>query len=94
MVFMELSKLGGIPGWLLSAAIASSVTVVMGYAAAEWFQSGKKLSKDRMTELTRKITKDLLDSLKSLGKKKPSKEKLQEAVKQSLEEITLDERKD
>ncbi len=43
MIFMELSKLGGIPGWLLSAAIASSVTVVMGYAAAEWFQSGKKL---------------------------------------------------
>ena len=91
MLFMELSKLGGIPGWLLSAAIASAVTVVMGYAAAEWFQSGTRITSTRMNELVRKVTADLLASLKSLGKKKPAREKLQEAVKQSLEEITIDE---
>ncbi len=91
MIFMELSKLGGIPGWVLSAAIASSVTVVMGYAAAEWFQSGTKLSKTRMNELTRKITNDMLNSLKSLGKKKPAKEKLQQIVEKSLNEIKIDE---
>src|SRR5512146_624696 len=32
-LFQELSKFGGVPGWLLSAAIASSTTVAMGYAA-------------------------------------------------------------
>ena len=41
-VFQELSKLGGPPGWLLSAAIASSTTVVMGYAAAMWFERGER----------------------------------------------------
>ncbi|MDD5369051.1 MAG: 50S ribosome-binding GTPase, partial [Anaerolineaceae bacterium] len=41
-LFQELSKLGGIPGWLLSAAIASSTTVAMGYAASVWFERGER----------------------------------------------------
>jgi small GTP-binding protein len=42
-LFQELSKLGGLPGWLLSAAIASSTTVVMGYAAVRWFEKGERI---------------------------------------------------
>ena len=41
-LFQELSKLGGPPGWVLSAAIASSTTVVMGRAAAVWFERGER----------------------------------------------------
>ena len=47
-LFEELSKLGGLPGWLLSAAIASSTTVVMGYAAVHWFEKGEKLSTEAL----------------------------------------------
>src|SRR5262245_20499314 len=43
-LFQELSKLGGPPGWLLSAAIASSTTLVMGRAAALWFERGEKMT--------------------------------------------------
>ncbi len=91
MLFQELSKLGGIPGWILSAAIAASTTVVMGYAAAEWFEKGQKISAETLNQLTRKVTAQLLESLKSLGKRKPSREKLQQAVADSLKEITIDE---
>jgi uncharacterized protein (DUF697 family) len=73
-LFQELSKLGGLPGWLLSAAIASSTTVVMGYAAVRWFETGQKLS---------------TEAIKSLGKRKPGKKGLRESITQSLESSPL-----
>jgi GTPase len=90
MLFTELSKLGGVPGWILSAAIAASTTVVMGYAAMEWFEKGERLSSESLNQLTRKVTDQLLTSLKTLGKKKPGKEALQQAVQDSLKEITIE----
>jgi len=86
-LFTELSKLGGPPGWLLGAAIAASTTVVMGYAAATWFEGGKKLSKERINALTRALTSYFLDILKSFGKKRPSRESLQERIAAAMTEI-------
>jgi small GTP-binding protein len=90
-LFQELSKLGGLPGWLLSAAIASSTTVVMGYAAVRWFEKGEKLSSEALKKLTQGMTTTLLDSLKSLGKRKPDQKGLQERITQSLESSPLAE---
>jgi small GTP-binding protein len=90
-LFQELSKLGGFPGWLLSAAIASSTTVVMGYAAVRWFDKGQKLSTDAIKKLTRVITAYMLDTLKNLGKRKPGQKGLQQRVAQSLEVLPLAE---
>lgn len=92
MLFQELSKLGGVPGWILSAAIAASTTVVMGYAAAEWFDKGEKISAERLNQLTRKVTDQVIVSLKGLGKKKPTREQFQEAVAESLKEITIEDK--
>src|SRR5512133_1246339 len=61
-LFQELSKLGGVPGWLLGAAIAASTTVVMGYAASVWFETGERLSNDALKQLTGQLTKTLLES--------------------------------
>ncbi|HEY9088477.1 MAG TPA: GTPase [Anaerolineaceae bacterium] len=88
-LFAELSKMGGVPGWLLSAAIATSTTVVMGLAAIQWFEKGEKLSNETLNQLTRKVTAQLLESFKSLGKRKPSKEALQQQVEATLEESDL-----
>jgi small GTP-binding protein len=88
-IFQELSKLGGLPGWLLSAAIASSTTVVMGYAAVRWFEKGEKLSSESLKKLTQIVTANLLDSLKGLGKRKPGKQNLQQRIAASLEESPL-----
>ncbi|HLO33898.1 MAG TPA: DUF697 domain-containing protein, partial [Anaerolineales bacterium] len=90
-LFQELSKLGGLPGWLLSAAIASSTTVVMGYAAVRWFEKGEKLSTEALKKLTRGMTAYLLDTLKSLGKRKPGEKGLRERITQSLESSPLAE---
>jgi small GTP-binding protein len=90
-LFQELSKLGGLPGWLLSAAIASSTTVVMGYAAVRWFEKGEKLSTTALKKLTQEMTTYLLDTLKSLGKRKPGQKGLRERVAQALESSPLAE---
>lgn len=91
MLFQEISKLGGLPGWLLSSAIAASTTVVMGYAAAQWFEKGEKVSAESLNRMTREVTAKLLESLKGLGKKRPGKEKLRDVIAESLEEIKLEE---
>lgn len=90
-LFQELSKLGGLPGWLLSAAIASSTTVVMGYAAVRWFEKGEKLSSDALKKLTQGMTITLLETLKSFGKRKPGQKGLRERITQSLESSPLAE---
>ncbi len=90
-LFQELSKLGGLPGWLLSAAIASSTTVVMGYAAVRWFEKGEKLSTEALKKLTQGMTTYLLETLKSLGKRKPGQKGLRERITQSLESSPLAE---
>jgi len=88
-LFQELSKLGGPPGWALSAAIAASTTVVMGYAAIVWFESGEKLTGESLKKITKTMTDALLDSLKNFGQKKPGKESLQESIQQALENSAL-----
>jgi len=84
-LFQELSKLGGLPGWLLSAAIASSTTVVMGYAAVRWFETGQKLSTEAIKKLTQGMTAYLLETLKGRGKRKPGQKGLRERITQALE---------
>lgn len=84
-LFMEISKLGGVPGWLLSSAIAASTTVVMGLAAINWFEKGERMSTETLNQLTRKVTTQMLDSLKSLGKRRPSKDSLKQHVEEALQ---------
>ena len=90
-LFQEFSKLGGLPGWLLSAAIASSTTVVMGYAAVRWFEKGEKLSGAALKKLTQTITTTLLETLKGLGKRKPSQKGLESQITQALKDSPLAE---
>ncbi len=93
-LFQELSKLGGLPGWLLSAAIAASTTVVMGYAAVRWFETGQRLSGATLNTLTREVTSGLLASMKNLWKRRPGPKTLQAQIATSLEQSPLAESKD
>ncbi len=90
-LFQELSKLGGPPGWLLSAAIASSTTVVMGYAAVVWFERGEKLTGESMKRITKGLTDYMLESLRDLGRRKPGRKSLQEHIRAALEHSPLAE---
>lgn len=88
-LFQELSKLGGPPGWLLSAAIASSTTVVMGYAAIVWFERGEKLTGESLAGLTKALTGTLINALKGLGSRKPEKASLEQRLRETLESSPL-----
>lgn len=88
-LFQELSKLGGPPGWLLSAAIATSTTVVMGYAAIVWFERGERLTGETTKKITRALTGYLLERLRGLGQRKPSKQGLRDHVAAALNESPL-----
>ena len=87
-LFYQLSKLGGIPGWILSSVIASSMTVAMGYAAVNWFAKGERVSTQAMKELAGKVSQVLLKSLR--GSKKDRK-RLKENIEIALQESQLDQ---
>ncbi len=86
-LFQELSKLGGVPGWLLAAAIASSTTVVMGRAASAWFERGERLNPAALKQATEQLTGTMLASLRRLGRGKPDGKALKERVEQTLEAL-------
>jgi small GTP-binding protein len=91
MLFQELSKLGGIPGWLLSAAIAASTTTAMGYAASVWFDTGERVSNDTLKRITRSLTDQMLARLRALGKHRPSKQSMEETIQEALSGINASE---
>lgn len=91
-LFQQLSKFAGVPGWVLAAAIASSTTVVMGYAATVWFETGERLSQETLKHLTSEITQQLLGSIKNLGKRKPGKETLQQEIEEALQDAPISDR--
>ena len=90
-LFQELSKLGGPPGWLLSAAIASSTTVVMGRAAAVWFERGERAKASDLRAESRSLAKRMLQSLKGLGRRRPPREAVQREVEAALPEAPPNE---
>ena len=88
-LFQQLSKFGGVPGWLLSAAIAASSTVVMGYAASVWFETGAQLSNDTLKKITTDLTKTILESLRGMGKRRPDRKTLKQQIEQTLQDLPL-----
>ncbi len=83
-LFLELSKLGGPPGWLLAAAVASSTTVVMGRSAALWFAHGERLQGSVFRAESRALTNRLLQSLKQLGRRRPGRDAVRRQVESTL----------
>lgn len=85
-LFQELSKLGGPPGWLLASAIASSTTVVMGRAAALWFERGERARASDLRAESRSLARRLLDDLRRLGRRRPDPEVVRRQVEATLDD--------
>jgi small GTP-binding protein len=83
-LFQELSMLGGPPGWMLAAAIAASTTVVMGRAAAVWFERGERAKASDLRAESRSLAKRLLGSLRTLGRRRPPRDAVQREVEAAL----------
>lgn len=84
-LFQQLTKLGGMPGWALSASVASSATVAIGFATMRWFETGKKPSNKDMLEIARQTQQALTSRLRG---KKPGKQQLTEDLEELLPQVT------
>ena len=80
LLFQQLSKLAAVPGWILSSAIATSMTIAMGYAAIEWFEKGERISNEKFRQLSRELSQSLVLRLREIFKRKPSKKQLKKVV--------------
>lgn len=88
LAFYELSKFGGPPAWLLSAGVAAGTTAALGYAAASWFESGKKLSSAELKTLMIRTSQTMVERLKALGRRKPRKPELRDHLDEALEALS------
>ena len=86
-LFYELSKFGGPPAWVLSAAVAGGTTVALGYATVLWFEKGETLSAEARNRILKTITTRLTENLKNIGRRKPKKDALSEQIRQALEDV-------
>lgn len=86
-VYQQLSKLAGVPGWVLSAAIAAATTVAMGYGAMMWFAYGERPTRESLQKVTTDIAAHLRDQLRSLGEQEPDRRTLRQRVTETLKDL-------
>lgn len=87
MLFYELTKLGGPPTWVISVALASATTVLVGYSAMLWFEKGEKLTRPRAQALLKSLVRQLINRLNPLGRSRPGRRKLAEILQESMRDF-------
>ena len=83
-LFYELIKLGGPPGWLISAGVAAGATTALGYGAAAWFDRGERLSRERMQGISRSVGQSVVGRMR--GRRRPRRGEMESEVRVILEE--------
>lgn len=91
-LFYELSKLGGPPGWVISAAVATATTAVVGYSAILWFTKGEKITAEMTNQLVKRLAAQMAERFRLRGGKRPSKEAMADEVAAVLDIIESEER--
>jgi small GTP-binding protein len=86
-VYQQLSKLAGVPGWILSAAIAAATTVAIGYGAMMWFAHGEKPTRKSLQKMAADVALQLRDQLLGLGAKRPDRGTLRQWITRGLKEL-------
>jgi GTPase len=89
-LFQQLSKLAGPPGWAVSAAVAAGATVIIGYAAALWFDRGERLTRETLQQTTRIVSDALATTLKEMGRRRPSPRQLRRQIQETLSRLSLE----
>ena len=87
----ELSKFAGVPGWVLSASIAASATLTIGYTALSWFETGTVPEKKELEKRAQTLQQRLKEALLRLGKGKPSKKRVTQELERILPDVFPDE---
>jgi hypothetical protein len=61
----------------------------MGYGAILWFDRGERLSREAVSTVARTVSEHLVEMLKGLGRRRPSRQRLSERVREALEKSDL-----
>jgi GTPase len=88
-LFQQLSKLGGPPGWVVSATVAAATTVVIGYSAVLWFERGERLTQGAFRRIAATVSQHLIESLRQMGRRRPSRRVLSERLREALSGLPL-----
>jgi small GTP-binding protein len=88
-LFAELSKLGGPPTWMVAAGVAAGGTVAIGYGAVLWFDRGERLTREATGEIARTVSAHLIDAVRNIGQRRPSRQQLSERLQEALAESPL-----
>lgn len=91
LLFQELSKFGGLPGWVLSASVAASATLTIGYASLSYFETGQMPEKKAMEKQARSLQQRIKDLFLSFGKGKPSAKKVTQELEGLLPDLFPEE---
>ncbi len=84
-LFRELSKLFGVPGWILSAVVAASGTIAIGYGSMLWFERGEKPTQEALQRLMGEIGGYLREQLSGGGsQEKPSPKVLRQRLQSAI----------
>lgn len=84
LLFQELTKLAGVPGWVLSASVAASATLTIGFTALNWFETGIMPDKKEMEKQAQGLQQRIKEGLVNLGKSRPSKKRVTEELEKLL----------
>ena len=84
-VYRELAKLVAGPGWVVSAVVAASATIAMGYGAMVWFERGEKPTQEILTGLMREVGGYLREQLSGGDKDDPNRKNFRERLQAALE---------
>jgi uncharacterized protein (DUF697 family) len=67
-------------GWALGTAIACATTLGIGYSAIAWFARGEKVTAETTRAYVQLITRELVDALRGMNRKRLSREGLAEIL--------------
>jgi len=87
-IFYQISKFGGPPGWLVAAAVAAGITIAMGHTVRVWFESGERVSRKMVKEISNTLSTSILERFKALGKRSGRRKKMKESISGALDELS------
>lgn len=89
-IFQELVKLGGPPGWAVSATVGTATTIAIGFCAINWFGKGIVPTAESFKAIGSTIQQRLLKMKLFQRRRRPSSQKLKNAIDMPLKHLTED----
>ena len=89
-LFQELVRLGGLPGWILSASIAGTTTLLLGVAASRWFETGEKPRHADLRQLGKLVQERIGARLRAFGRRGKARQALTTQIREGATQLLDD----